>query len=162
MDYLQYSEVRYDWNMLSNSFKPYYKWITFNTHACLLIDFFGLALVLNLIINGLPSILKASSLTISPVFLVLNLIINGLPSIQFLFTRYDGAKLTCFKPYYKWITFNTKTYLSGKLLTYSALVLNLIINGLPSIQNSENLVNRVSLQSFKPYYKWITFNTDIW
>ena len=37
--------------------------------------------VLNLIINGLPSILKASSLTISPVFLVLNLIINWLPSI---------------------------------------------------------------------------------
>ena len=106
MDYLQYSEVRYDWNMLSNSFKPYYKWITFNTHACLLIDFFGLALVLNLIINGLPSILKASSLTISPVFLVLNLIINGLPSIPISY----GLKTvvsSCFKPYYKWITFNT-------------------------------------------------------
>ena len=36
-----------------------------------------------------------------------------------------------FKPYYKWITFNTQTVL--------------------------NHCN--SPQSFKPYYKWITFNT---
>ena len=137
MDYLQYRWDLYLWqpDYKDKSFKPYYKWITFNTAK---LDTIGICFPI-----------------------VLNLIINGLPSIQFLFTRYDGAKLTCFKPYYKWITFNTKTYLSGKLLTYSALVLNLIINGLPSIQNSENLVNRVSLQSFKPYYKWITFNTSI-
>ena len=37
----------------------------------------------------------------------------------------------CFKPYYKWITFNTK-----KSFAISALAL-----------------------CFKPYYKWITFNT---
>ena len=39
----------------------------------------------------------------------------------------------CFKPYYKWITFNTKNgYIGGWL----------------------------DPESFKPYYKWITFNTD--
>ena len=40
-------------------------------------------------------------------------------------------------------------------------VLNLIINGLPSIQNL--IYHRVSKYSysFKPYYKWITFNTLI-
>ena len=39
----------------------------------------------------------------------------------------------CFKPYYKWITFNTLL-----LVLLPLLVL-----------------------CFKPYYKWITFNTDI-
>ena len=38
-------------------FKPYYKWITFNTIVGLLKDVSS-ASVLNLIINGLPSILK--------------------------------------------------------------------------------------------------------
>ena len=37
-----------------------------------------------------------------------------------------------FKPYYKWITFNTESFHSLQL---------------------------VFLESFKPYYKWITFNT---
>ena len=37
----------------------------------------------------------------------------------------------CFKPYYKWITFNT---LSQKIIKLESF-------------------------SFKPYYKWITFNT---
>ena len=43
----------------------------------------------------------------------------------------------CFKPYYKWITFNT-LYL--KDFTSKDLVLNLIINGLPSIQNNKGCV----------------------
>ena len=39
-------------------------------------------------------------------------------------------------------------------------VLNLIINGLPSIQihKYETCVFR-KIKGFKPYYKWITFNT---
>ena len=37
-----------------------------------------------------------------------------------------------FKPYYKWITFNTKLKAYGDI---------------------------VDILSFKPYYKWITFNT---
>ena len=38
------------------------------------------------------------------------------------------------------------------------LVLNLIINGLPSI-HSEDQSRRLHYKRFKPYYKWITFNT---
>ena len=40
-------------------------------------------------------------------------------------------------------------------------VLNLIINGLPSIPQKENIAYNGTglLNSFKPYYKWITFNT---
>ena len=37
--------------------------------------------VLNLVINGLPSILKANYMYKEGEFLVLNLVINGLPSI---------------------------------------------------------------------------------
>ena len=39
-----------------------------------------------------------------------------------------------FKPYYKWITFNTETPKKKYM---------------------------VSVGSFKPYYKWITFNTKL-
>ena len=61
--------------------------------------------VLNLIINGLPSILKYIITIIFYIF-VLNLIINGLPSIQKL--AINARKI-------------------------DRKVLNLIINGLPSI-----------------------------
>ena len=65
---------------------------------------------------------------------VLNLIINGLPSILHKWkNRTPERTLISFKPYYKWITFNT---------------LVLIIT------------ERKKEQSFKPYYKWITFNTN--
>ena len=41
------------------------------------------------------------------------------------------------------------------------VVLNLIINGLPSILNSnDNDFIKVLSGGFKPYYKWITFNTE--
>ena len=42
-----------------------------------------------------------------------------------------------------------------------AMVLNLIINGIPSIQNLRLIMKYLILQSFKPYYKWNTFNTLI-
>ena len=63
---------------------------------------------------------------------VLNLIINGLPSIlSSLIYHLYGYKWS-FKPYYKWITFNTE----------------------------EQVLEEVErLNCFKPYYKWITFNT---
>ena len=38
---------------------------------------------------------------------VLNLIINGLPSIHSEISEFKGTKRISFKPYYKWITFNT-------------------------------------------------------
>ena len=64
------------------------------------------AKVLNLIINGIPSIQRQKKRGIVGMILnVLNLIINGIPSIHI--------------------------HLKGLLVTY--LVLNLIINGIPSI-----------------------------
>ena len=81
MDYLQYSK----------RFRDFNRWILYA--------------VLNLIINGLPSILKLSFIISTAIFIVLNLIINGLPSIL----------------------------LGSKGCTWDYKVLNLIINGLPSI-----------------------------
>ena len=46
-------------------------------------------------------------LRIASIFSVLNLIINGLPSILYGLNRVEAEKIACFKPYYKWITFNT-------------------------------------------------------
>ena len=57
MDYLQYSAEEMESIVKERSFKPYYKWITFNTGNTSIEESLKL-LVLNLIINGLPSILK--------------------------------------------------------------------------------------------------------
>ena len=62
-----------------------------------------------------------------------------------------------FKPYYKWITFNTAIIYMPSPDIFN-LVLNLIINGLPSIQYNVMYLNYLE-NGFKPYYKWITFNT---
>ena len=57
MDYLQYFEIVIVDREYIDTFKPYYKWITFNTKD-LLNDFISVfPKLLNLIINGLPSIL---------------------------------------------------------------------------------------------------------
>ena len=40
-----------------------------------------------------------------------------------------------------------------------SFVLNLIIDGLPSIQFISFFTFMNSIKSFKPYYRWITFNT---
>ena len=65
----------------SYGFKPCYKWITFNIMAK-----FGTIKtdeeVLNLVINGLPSIFEIISNTSTCIYRVLNLVINGLPSIS--------------------------------------------------------------------------------
>ena len=61
-----------------------------------------------------------------------------------------------FKPYYKWNTFNTQSQISMVQLVY--LVLNLIINGIPSILNQQFKLLKTA-KGFKPYYKWNTFNT---
>ena len=63
-----------------------------------------------------------------------------------------------FKPYYKWITFNTLPSVSVR--NNIVPVLNLIINGLPSIRKMGYLRNSSLDSGFKPYYKWITFNTE--
>ena len=41
------------------------------------------------------------------------------------------------------------------------IVLNLIINGLPSIFSKLSLLHKKLFRRFKPYYKWITFNINI-
>ena len=108
MDYLQYILlINFIFYLIFYfCFKPYYKWITFNTinnHFLQLI----LQEVLNLIINGLPSIPYEIAMFESlDEFRVLNLIINGLPSILFIGIHFKRI---------------------------NRLVLNLIINGLPSI-----------------------------
>ena len=40
-------------------------------------------------------------------------------------------------------------------------VLNLIINGIPSILPPTVLSKAEDMEGFKPYYKWNTFNTNI-
>ena len=61
---------------------------------------------------------------------VLNLIINGLPSIHNRLRNYRKIHWVRFKPYYKWITFNT---CMEEMEFNDMVILNLIINGLPSI-----------------------------
>ena len=58
MDYLQYETLNLEKMLSVKCFKPYYKWITFNTtiYPDFGVDPSG---VLNLIINGLPSIRKS-------------------------------------------------------------------------------------------------------
>ena len=62
--------------------------------------------VLNLIINGIPSIPVTWADT-AHVLAVLNLIINGIPSIHCTGIHLAGFPAAGFKPYYKWNTFNT-------------------------------------------------------
>ena len=73
-----------------------------------LVKVLAVVLVLNLIINGLPSIRKLWEYLLECHLKVLNLIINGLPSILLFHILYLDIYISCFKPYYKWITFNTK------------------------------------------------------
>ena len=94
------------------SFKPCYKWNTFNTY---LED--GTVLetgkVLNLVISGIPSI-HFKEMVKRRVPIVLNLVISGIPSIRGLL---QCLVLRCFgfKPCYKWNTFNTVlSYLLNK------------------------------------------------
>ena len=64
------------------SFKPCYKWMTFNTMMDTMLNHFCFQ-VLNLVINGWPSILNLNQI-VQALFTsgVLNLVINGWPSIQ--------------------------------------------------------------------------------
>ena len=55
MEYLQY-KIRCVVAKVDGSFKPYYKWNTFNTSVIIAPNPYG-NIVLNLIINGIPSIL---------------------------------------------------------------------------------------------------------
>ena len=89
--------------------------------------------VLNLVINGLPSILNMLEIKeLVQMLKVLNLVINGLPSILHNVYCVGPTHLLGFKPCYKWITFNTSITMK-EMETAKKKVLNLVINGLPSI-----------------------------
>ena len=64
----------------------------------------------------------------------------------------------CFKPYYNWNTFNTKRV--SMAYWPEGIVLNLIITGIPSIQQLSYPFQPIQ-DCFKPYYNWNTFNTKI-
>ena len=106
MEYLQYlQEIGFSWKLLTRSFKPCYKWNTFNTEKrysytksklesfkpCYKWNTFNTRndfpasestiKVLNLVINGIPSIQDLELQRIYKFCLVLNLVINGIPSI---------------------------------------------------------------------------------
>ena len=49
-------------------------------------------------------------------------------------------KVWSFKPCYKWITFNTIKHKTVYNSLYAVLVLNLVINGLPSILQEQKKV----------------------
>ena len=86
---------------------------------------------------------------------VLNLIITGIPSILKSEVR-AFIMSQCFKPYYNWNTFNTSKILI--IHNKNTSVLNLIITGIPSILEIE--IPKSGYNSgFKPYYNWNTFNT---
>ena len=63
--------------------------------------------------------------------IVLNLVINGLPSILKEVYEMVLRYVQSFKPCYKWITFNTSDEDIKEMK--DLWVLNLVINGLPSI-----------------------------
>ena len=52
-----------------------------------------------------------------------------------------------------------RIFMDTKIHQDDRLVLNLIINGLPSILTHIELTMLENMVCFKPYYKWITFNT---
>ena len=62
---------------------------------------------------------------------VLNLVISGIPSIR-LYVYSNSSNKWCFKPCYKWNTFNT---------------------------NPTQVIDKDGAVGFKPCYKWNTFNT---
>ena len=82
MEYLQYVREIEKVEIRNSSFKPCYKWNTFNTGIGGVV-IAGLGYVLNLVISGIPSILTRKS-------------IDGN-------NYWEG-----FKPCYKWNTFNTE------------------------------------------------------
>ena len=99
--------------------------------------FFGtLNEVLNLVINGIPSILLNFKWG-EPGEKVLNLVINGIPSIPVEDNNIVTLSVEGFKPCYKWNTFNTIQLFLGA--SQVASVLNLVINGIPSIQDWNNI-----------------------
>ena len=129
MEYLQYCLVMWTYVVLLDVLNLIINGIP-SIHPIISSPSRTICIVLNLIINGIPSILLLDTIVQQVLLVVLNLIINGIPSILIgVWLIYE--KTRCFKPYYKWNTFNT--IILFKVSLCSIPVLNLIINGIPSI-----------------------------
>ena len=62
----------------------------------------------------------------------------------------------CFKPYYKWMTFNTQ------IIVLSAVLAEICFKPYYKWMTFNTLwtqLKKLMKLSFKPYYKWMTFNT---
>ena len=93
---------------------------------------------------------------------VLNLVINGYPSIHKKIVYDVDGVLYGFKPCYKWIPFNTLKEDIMFTVIVCIKVLNLVINGYPSILKRKIKRAKPIKLSFKPCYKWIPFNTCLY
>ena len=141
MDYLQYLELFAATALINDCFKPCYKWITFNTYKK----------IIELSIDGsfkpcykwitFNTLAESIVWVITLEATVLNLVINGLPSIlKYYFDCYNIVNIS-FKPCYKWITFNTYSFYYCYYKVLYRYVLNLVINGLPSILPTSRIIN---------------------
>ena len=131
MEYLQYFVKPSYPPTAVLSFKPCYKWNTFNTRD-LSWSYIWWCLVLNLVISGIPSIL--------------------------LWRLQLHSMSLSFKPCYKWNTFNTgrkmgrgRSYPNGFKPCYKWNTFN----------TSTDVRIVPEVHSFKPCYKWNTFNTTM-
>ena len=114
-------------------------------------------LVLNLVINGIPSIPDAKNDAVNSRS-VLNLVINGIPSILFK-KRMGKREEISFKPCYKWNTFNTVVMLH--VAGFPAAVSFKPCYKWNTFNTYMGLWCKSSNMCFKPCYKWNTFNTSI-
>ena len=153
MEYLQYYKSIKNSKEIEARFKPCYKWNTFNT----IVGFVGA---------------MGRKCSFKPCYEW-----NTFNTKEVLYEKYWSCS---FKPCYKWNTFNTLAYKIANMLpegfkpcykwnTFNTgkwqkffrkdfLVLNLVISGIPSIQDRA-LKDMFWKISFKPCYKWNTFNT---
>ena len=105
MEYLQYEGSKKMNGLILYSFKPYYKWNTFNTYFETRNPIF-INFVLNLIINGIPSI-HSGGITNEKKFKSFKPYYKWNTFNTLTLIKLQNFLLQCFKPYYKWNTFNT-------------------------------------------------------
>ena len=75
----------------------------------------------------------------------------------FIKQKNSSGQLKRFKPCYKWNAFNTLIMVVD--ITNRLKVLNLVINGMPSILGTV-FITDAHADGFKPCYKWNAFNTN--
>ena len=89
---------------------------------------------------------------------VLNLVINGMPSILRLILHPYYPPLLCFKPCYKWNAFNTLEVAKELIKFFNSFKPCYKWNAFNTNTCLRNFFNPSSC--FKPCYKWNAFNTE--